>query len=274
MRKVGAVRAFFGNLCAGGLGYLYVGRPHFAFISFFFIYIDSALVGWSGLAHRPVGFYVAGFINLGFGLFFPIHAAVLAVKNNHTSAKRYNHWWIYCIWLAAWLGMVSLFLHYRDQLFGFESFRIPSSSNSHTIESGEFIMADTWRYKSHAPEFGELIVYSVVPGTKYLKRLVGLPGDTIELRDGVLIRNGQAVNEPYLHEPNDEHSFGRNIKPITLATGEYYMLGDFRDNSHDSRSLGPVNKGQLHGRVEYIWFSHFDGAIHWDRFGKSLLAAK
>ncbi|MES1192468.1 MAG: signal peptidase I [Steroidobacter sp.] len=263
-----------GNLFCGGLGYLYVGRPRLAFVLLSFPYVSAALIGWSRLVLIPAAYYAFCFLYLAAAIFFPVHAAVIAVRNKNASGKKYNRWWIYVLWTTAWLTFSVLYLSYRAQLFGFEPFRVPNQSNLPTIEPDDFFMADTWRYKNHQPQLGEFVVYNIGSHTKYVKRLIGLPGDSIELRNGTLLRNGNIVAEPYLHAHDERRAYGRDMPPVKLGIDEYFVMGDFRDNSEDSRAMGPVRRNQLHGRAEYIWYSNSGGTIHWDRFGKSLLPEK
>ena len=93
----------------------------------------------------------------------------------------------------------------RATIFGYEPFPTPTVSMSPTVEKNEFFMTDTWRYHSHPPEFGEIVVFKGLdgPGIQYIRRIVGLPGDRIEVRDSVLYRNGHAVWEPHVHPIDD-----------------------------------------------------------------------
>lgn len=82
-----------------------------------------------------------------------------------------------------------------------------------------------------------------------VKRVVGLPGDTIELKDGCLYVNGVRYEEKFLHEPI-RSSFG----PVTVPEGHYFLMGDNRNSSKDSRQVGPVSRDEIVGRVEaVIW---------------------
>src|SRR6202030_779220 len=116
-------------------------------------------------------------------------------------------------------------------------------------------MVDTWRYKHHPPAIGEIVVFERPGwvGVKYVKRIVGLSGDVIEGREGVLYRNGKAVSEPYTHALVSYDSYGRDFGPIEVSPGNMFVLGDFRDNSLDSRKWGPMAISQLHGRAQFVW---------------------
>ena len=104
---------------------------------------------------------------------------------------------------------------------------------------------------STGPVHGEVIAftYPVDPSREFVKRVIGLPGDTVELDEGQVIRNGEALDEPYVLN-NDR----RSMKPVTVPEGSYYVLGDNRPVSNDSRSWGFVSRDQIIGRV---WFSYW-----------------
>jgi len=271
MRKVGAFRAFFGNLCVGGLGYLYLGRPFLAIASWISGWLLLLIISVIHPITTVAEFYAFLFIGILLLVIFPIHAAVIATREKFLPVKKYNRWWVYLLWMVLGWVMGNLFFANHAQILGFESFRLPSESNSPTLERGDVFLANTRQYIAHAPEFGEFAVFRLGSGPNFVKRLVGLPGDTVELRDGVLIRNGIAVNEPYLHAPRTDFPGYRIFSPVTLGTDEFFLMGDYRDNSRDSRTMGSIKRNQLQGRAEFIWFSNSDGSIHWDRFGKSLL---
>lgn len=133
-------------------------------------------------------------------------------------------------------------------------------------------MANTWRYKTRAPVDGELIILEKPgqPGVTYVKRVVGVAGDSIEIRQGVLYRNGQIVVEPYLHTPAEGFGYGREYPTTLVLAGEMFVLGDYRDNSLDSRRWGVMPTSSVRGRAEYIWLSISAGRVDWERIGTSL----
>lgn len=93
---------------------------------------------------------------------------------------------------------------------------------------------------------GDIIVFRV-PGREvdHVKRLIGLPGDTVEIRDDRVFINGKALDEPYIRLPQ-----GRGYAPATLGSDEYFVMGDNRSNSSDSRDFGPISGASILGRVK------------------------
>ena len=106
-------------------------------------------------------------------------------------------------------------------------------------------------FTSTQPRLGEVIAFAYPedPSREFVKRVIGRPGDTIELDSGQVIRNGTLLDEPYV-----THNDKRSIKPIKVPAGHYYVLGDNRPVSNDSRSWGFVPEDHIIGR---LWFSYW-----------------
>jgi len=89
--------------------------------------------------------------------------------------------------------------------------------------------------------------------TNFVKRVVGLPGDTVEILDGYLYINGDKQDEPYI---SDEYRVGRlnTFGPYTVPEGAYFVLGDHRNNSNDSRSQGAISRNMIIGHVRTVLY--------------------
>lgn len=174
-----------------------------------------------------------------------------------------------------------------------EAFRIPSVSMAPTVFAGDWL----WTVPDRGPvSRGDLVVYRAADSAMMLKRVVAVPGDTIEMRDRQLFVNGHAVPEPYAHwtQPADSttaydslfdwqrtilasradrasyHPTLRTWGPLAIPAGAYFVLGDNRDQSLDSRYAGLVQRPQITRRPTVIYFSWDSDwqEVRWDRVGK------
>ncbi|MEX0900194.1 MAG: signal peptidase I [Gammaproteobacteria bacterium] len=185
-----------------------------------------------------------------------------------------------------------------------EPFRIPSGSMLPTLLVGDFILVNKFAYGLRlpvvdtkildlgAPQRGDVVVfrYPQDPSVDFIKRVVGLPGDRVSYRDKQLFINGEAVPQaftgPYGAYPvhaiqvrtetlsHDGHQVlvmpGRETEALEFSVpeGEYFVMGDNRDNSNDSREWGTVPERNLVGRAVVVWMSWVPGeGPLWSRLG-------
>lgn len=128
-------------------------------------------------------------------------------------------------------------------------FRIDGSSMEPTLHNGEYVIINRLVYKLHSPERGDVIVFRRDGRRDYIKRVLGLPGETIEIRRGQVFINGQAVPEPYLQERSTY-----STEPRTIGPDEYFVLGDNRNNSSDSHNWGTVPFDAIDGKAWIIYW--------------------
>lgn len=148
--------------------------------------------------------------------------------------------------LVATACFVLVFGFIRPQVV--EVLRVSSDSMSPTLQANDRVLASKSAYRFSKPERGDLAVFknSQKSGEITIKRVVGLPGDTVALEDGRLSINGEPRKEPYTDRRVEDSTF---YGPATVPEGHLFVLGDNRTNSVDSRFLGPVPEGDLLGKV-------------------------
>ena len=276
-RTLRPLLAFLYAVFGMGFGLLYVGELRWATLTVVSLFAVVAVAGWSGLMTEYVaGLWAVWIICIGIFVASVIFPVIIAIRNRHRPAKAYNRWWVYLLWLLTLYALVIPVRTDRAELFRYDLFRAPTVAMSPTIQKDDFFTVDSWWYHSHAPARGEIVVFTLGDGsgTHYVKRIVGVAGDHIEIRDSTLIRNGRPVSEPYLHSVDGDHHSGRNFGPVAVGENQVFVLGDFRDNSKDSRHWGVIPVSQVEGRAQFVWLSFSDGHFQGSRIGADLRPAE
>jgi signal peptidase I len=131
--------------------------------------------------------------------------------------------------------------------------RIEGSSMAPLLSDQERIFINEFIYHFEPIARGDVIVfwYPLDRSKSFIKRVVGLPGDTVEIRGGRLFINGRRVKEPYVPASFLDSS---NFGPIRVPPGEYFVLGDHRDSSNDSRVFGPVPRDDIYGKAVFAYW--------------------
>ncbi|HEX2451748.1 MAG TPA: signal peptidase I [Gemmatimonadales bacterium] len=223
----------------------------------------------------------------------------------------------FATWLWEWTKsiLVALVVWFLLRTFLVEAFRIPSGSMENTLLIGDFLFVNKALYGAEVPLVGarlpavrephrnDILVFDSVeePGLKVVKRLIGLPGDTLAMEDGLLYRNGVRVDEPYaLHTDHGRsedamqrlkmrewqlpHLVGRDPAtykpdlqewgPIVVPADSFFMMGDNRDSSYDGRYWGFLPRSNVRGRPLLVYYSYdanswrslpFLTAVRWSR---------
>lgn len=143
-----------------------------------------------------------------------------------------------------------------------QTYTIPSESMVGTLLKGDFILLNRLAYVFSEPERGDVVVfeYPLEPSKDFIKRIVAAPGDRVMLKDKELYINGEKQNEPYkqtngLMPMPDTITPKDNFAEFTLPAGKYFMMGDNRDNSYDSRFWGFVDESRIKGKALIIYWS-------------------
>src|ERR1051325_418564 len=169
------------------------------------------------------------------------------------------------------------------RIFVFQAFKIPTGSMEDNLKIGDHIIVNKFIYGPVSPPWqklvplrdirrGDIIVfrYPLQPDTDFVKRVIGLPGDTVEVRDKDVYINGAKLNEPYVIHADPMVFRARNSRepplpepyrsrdqfgPYAVAPGTYFAMGDNRDRSSDSRYWGTVPRSMIKGRAFMVYWS-------------------
>jgi signal peptidase I len=157
-------------------------------------------------------------------------------------------------WVITLVLAVALALAIRSFLF--EPVRVDGESMQSTLQNNEYMIATKWNYLWNNPERFDVVICSYPNRTEtFVKRVVGLPGETVELRENQLYINGELVPENFdkkIDESIDRppQSFG----PVVVPEDCYFVMGDHRFHSNDSRMVGALPRSMIRGHVRYVVF--------------------
>ncbi len=184
--------------------------------------------------------------------------------------------------------------------FVVQAFKIPSGSMLPTLQIGDHILVSKFIYWFSEPERGDIIVFKYPKDKKrdFIKRVVGLPGDTIEIKDQKVYINKKLLPEEsyaYHYDPviqRDEFSPRDNFGPLKIPDDSFFVMGDNRESSMDSRYLGTLKKDLIRGKAFIVywsikpynsvtaetgiisqftdWIASFNTRIRWERFARVL----
>lgn len=166
-----------------------------------------------------------------------------------------NRGWVYALVFLVNVGVGSgIEWMTSEQLY--KSYKIPSGSMLQTLQVGDHFMGEVLNDSSPLDR-GWIVVFEFPEDANkdFVKRVVGLPGDTVHIRDKILYINGEQLDEPYVqHTEEDFKPIRDNLGPFTLEPQHYFLMGDNREGSYDSRWFGPVKRDKIKARAGYIYF--------------------
>lgn len=166
-------------------------------------------------------------------------------------------------WIVEWalVLVVALVVALLARTYVVQTFYIPSGSMEPTLQIGDRIIVDKLSYHLHAVHRGDIVVFHRPPAENcdpgapqiadLVKRVIGLPGETISARGGQIYINGKLLPEPWLPKV---YAYTAPFGPLKIPKGDYFMMGDHRNDSCDSRDWGPLPGKYIIGRVVMrIW---------------------
>lgn len=151
---------------------------------------------------------------------------------------------------------VSIFLFIY--LLVLQPHKIKGASMEPNFHDGEYLLTDKVSYRFGEPNRGDVIVFKAPPTYKdeFIKRVIALPGEEVKVEGGSIYVNGRVLSEEYL--PKDTRilsgKYTEEGKPVVVPNDAYFVLGDNRDHSLDSRNIGPIEKQHITGRAWFVYW--------------------
>jgi len=158
--------------------------------------------------------------------------------------------------LAEWVAVIvgAVLVAVLIKTFLVQAFRIPSESMVPTLEIGDRVLVNKLSYRAHEINRGDIVVFTRPPGLPagpgepedLIKRVIGVPGDTVQAKGGSMYINDVLLNEPYLAGGTTTVNLDQ---PVKIQKGQAWVMGDNRNNSQDSRVFGPIQSDTVIGRA-------------------------
>lgn len=161
--------------------------------------------------------------------------------------------WIQQIWQCIAVGSLAVASYFFISHYVLQSVEVVGASMAPTLHNSERLFVNHWIYMLRAPERGDIIILKdPTDGVFCVKRIIALPGESIHFKHGEVWVNGTKLKEPYLVQGTRTFMDGKTQEQlITLGKDRYYVLGDNRNNSMDSRVYGAVPRQNILGSVFY-----------------------
>ena len=155
--------------------------------------------------------------------------------------------------------LIAVVLALLIRLFLFEVFVVEGRSMYPTLVETERLMVNKLVYRIDEPKLGDIVVFEFEPGRDFIKRVIGMEGDKIEIINGRVYINGNPLDEPYLLKDMDMYNYG----PVEVPPGYLFLLGDYRQNSMDSRDprVGFISEEHLKGRAFLIFWPPWEARL-------------
>ncbi len=292
-----------------GLGHIYCGhlaQGNILLVLFTLTYVACLALFVLVPLPAPHSVVVLSLIVLALWLYVIISAVRLARSEGGSyQPKGFNKWYVY---LAVWV-IVALIIQDGVREFVVKPYRMAAGSMAPTLLVGERIFVNQMAYGLQWPQDcqfrlslppmacysstllvafsqplrGDVIVfpYPEDEDRDFIKRIVGLPGETVEVRDKVILVNGEPLDDGANRKWVDPHVFSRldnprdNFGPVTIPENSYFVMGDNRDRSLDSRFFGYVARKKIRGKAARIYWSRARdeslwGRVRWERIGKAI----
>ena len=140
--------------------------------------------------------------------------------------------------------------------FAVQAVHVEGLSMFATLDDNDYLIANKIDYRLHAPQRGDIVILRPPTNnsTDFIKRIIALPGERLLIRDGTIYINGHKLDEPYLPEEWTIDSTWNNGTEAVIPPNDYFVMGDNRNRSQDSRFFGPISRDRIDGKAWFrIW---------------------
>jgi signal peptidase I len=271
-----------------GLGQIYNGQLKKGLIFLTIYFLVPFAIGLTGILNKLNGFVTLLLFSLLFVIYRMLDGYIQAKKLSHYELKSYNKWYVYLSFAIA-IGVTRIFLDINT-LTGIQTFKIPTPSMNPTMQPGDRVVASLNYYDNNPIQQGDIVVFNSTQGRIWTFRVIGMPNDSIELKEGKVYVNSQLIEltatDEYVLDDQEVIEYQEKLSPskpiktlrhksfftkdtrtfdkIKVPENEYFLMGDNRDNAFDSRLLGTIKRDDILGRVLYSYWGNTSDRINLD----------
>jgi signal peptidase I len=273
------------SLFLPGLGQVYNGEAEKGIVLFSILFLAPAILYSICFPQIPRPFNIAlpFLILFSFRIYIIIDAFVVARKLGKSfELKPYNSWHYYLLAVAVSWSLSEVV--FKGAML--QSFKLASAGMAPTLQTGDYIFADKLAYGIRnpvtnkciafcdKPQRGDVVVF-IFPEDRtkdFVKRVMGVGGDTVEIHDKEVYINGKQIDDPHAHFLGDDPQTAAlptrdDFGPRTVPENHIFVIGDNRDCSYDSRYWGFVSVNDVKGKIAVIYWS-WNGGVRWERIGE------
>ncbi|MEW6349506.1 MAG: signal peptidase I [Thermodesulfobacteriota bacterium] len=257
-----------------GLGHVYNGNWRRGLLLFVCLHVVLAATAILGIIHTFAGLAFVLILATAGQVFIAADAAVGARRAGEVALRWFQRWFVYAAVLVLFHAALIPVIRWScpPGLLGVRTFRMPASSMEPALVRGDYFLAEIPLFSRVVPERGDLILFPYPEDTSktFVKRVISLPGEKLQIKDKTVLINGREIDDPWgvHHDPRTLPSSLNprdNYGPATIPDGSVFVMGDNRDMSHDSRFFGSVKIEEVFGKALFIYWSK-----DWDRIGRKI----
>ena len=250
------------SLVTPGLGQLYNAQILKGIIFFLASLLIPMILSLAGLQFQFYGLVVILLFSICLWLFIIGEAFFSAKKKKEVVLKRYNKWYVYLIIILLMLGTyiipTDFIANIASETLRFSAYKMPTGSMEPTLSIGDYLIVDFKYFKKNEPQTGDLVIlqYPKDPTKVFIKRVIALEGEKIEIKDKQVYINDEAIQESYKVLKSISYDAVRdNFGPELVPSDHCFVMGDNRDNSYDSRYWGFLPIKNIKGKPLYIYWA-------------------
>ena len=271
-----------------GLGQIYNGQLRKGLVFLTIDLLVPIMFGLTGILNNLSGLLTLVVYSLSFIIYRMTNGFTQARKLVNYQLKSYNKWYVYLSFVIT-LGIIRTFLDLPAST-GIQTFKIPTLSMNPTMEPGDRVVANLNYYHSNPIQQGDIVAFNSTQGGIWAFRVIGLPNDSVEIKEGKVYVNNHlnklTTKGEYILYDQEVIEYQEQLNPtktiktlrykkilmagtqtfdkIWIPEKEYFLMGDNRDNALDSRFIGTIKEADILGQVIYSYWGNTSDRVNVD----------